>query len=115
MGRIDVEVCLARASALPGCDLKRFRETGDVFFNDHSHQTIIMPVEIFFPVISDFIDPATNQKGNDMAKPNYQFKKRQKELAKKKKKEEKRKRKLENKAVETDETEKDPTLSLEDQ
>ena len=49
-----------------------------------------------------------------MAKPNYQFKKRQKELAKKKKKEEKRKRKLENKAVETDEIEKDPTLSMED-
>lgn len=49
-----------------------------------------------------------------MAKPNYQFKKRQKELAKKKKKEEKRKRKLENKAVETDETEKDPTPSVED-
>jgi len=49
-----------------------------------------------------------------MAKPNYQFRKRQKELAKKKKKEEKRKRKLENKAVSTDETEKDPTFSMED-
>jgi len=98
LGRIDAEVYLARASALLGPNLKRFRETGD-----------------FFPVISDFINPETNQKGNDMAKPNYQFKKRQKELAKKKKKEEKRKRKLENKAVETDETEKDPTLSLEDQ
>ncbi len=44
-----------------------------------------------------------------MAKSHYQFKKRQKELAKKKKKEEKRQRKLESKAVETDETEKDPT------
>jgi hypothetical protein len=49
-----------------------------------------------------------------MAKPNYQFKKRQKELAKKKKKEEKRQRKLDNKAVEPDETEKDPTPSTED-
>ena len=49
-----------------------------------------------------------------MAKPNYQFKKRQKELAKKKKKEEKRRRKLGNKAVETAETEKDPTPSTED-
>jgi hypothetical protein len=49
-----------------------------------------------------------------MAKSNYQFKKRQKELAKKKKKEEKRQRKLENKAVETDETEKAPTPSMED-
>ncbi len=83
------------------------------FFNDRSHQTIIMPAEILFRVISNLIDPATNQKGNVMAKPNYQFKKRQKELAKKKKKEEKRKRKLENKAIETDETEKDPTLSME--
>jgi hypothetical protein len=45
-----------------------------------------------------------------MAKPNYQFKKRQKELAKKKKKEEKRQRKLENKAIETDETEKAPSV-----
>ena len=114
MGRIDAEVYLARASALLGRDLKRFRDTGDDFYNDRPHQTIIMPAEILFPVISDFINPATNQKGNDMAKPNYQFKKRQKELAKKKKKEEKRKRKLENKAVETDEIEKDPTLSIED-
>jgi hypothetical protein len=73
-----------------------------------------LPAEIFFPVIRDLVDPATDQKGNAMAKPNYQFKKRQKELAKKKKKEEKRQRKLENKAVETDETEKDPTPSTED-
>jgi hypothetical protein len=49
-----------------------------------------------------------------MAKSHYQFKKRQKELEKKKKKEEKRQRKLENNAVETDETEKDPTPSAED-
>jgi len=48
-----------------------------------------------------------------MARPNYQFKKRQKELAKKKKKEEKRQRKLGNKEVKTDEIEKDPTLSTE--
>ena len=50
-----------------------------------------------------------------MAKPNYQFKKRQKELAKKKKKEEKRQRKLKNKGIETNETEKDPTPSTENQ
>ncbi|MBW1893510.1 MAG: hypothetical protein JRF40_14085 [Deltaproteobacteria bacterium] len=74
----------------------------------------IMPAEIFFPVISDFINPAIDQKGSGMAKSHYQFKKRQKELAKKKKKEEKRQRKLENKAVETDETEKDPTPLTED-
>ncbi|MFH1674350.1 MAG: hypothetical protein ABIF87_13115 [Pseudomonadota bacterium] len=89
-------------------------ETGDAFFNDRSHQTTIMPAEILFPVISDLIDPATDQKGNAMAKSNYQFKKRQKELAKKKKKDEKRQRKLENKEIETDETEKDPTPSMED-
>jgi len=87
-------------------------ETGDAFFNDRLHQTKIMPAEILFPVISDLIDPA-DQEGNAMAKSHYNFKKRQKELAKKKKKEEKRQRKLENKAVETDETEKDPTPSTE--
>jgi hypothetical protein len=43
-----------------------------------------------------------------MAKSHYQFKKRQKELARKKKKEEKRHRKQENKAVETEVAEKDP-------
>jgi hypothetical protein len=89
-------------------------ETGDAFFNDRLHRTTIMPAEILFPVISDLIDPATDQKGNAMAKSQYQFKKRQKELAKKKKKEEKRQRKLENKAVETDETEKEPAPSTED-
>ncbi|MFP4085971.1 MAG: hypothetical protein ACLFUL_04190 [Desulfobacteraceae bacterium] len=40
-----------------------------------------------------------------MAKPNYNFQKRQKELARKKKKEEKRQRKLVNKSMEKDETE----------
>lgn len=50
-----------------------------------------------------------------MAKSHYQFNKRQKELEKKKKKEAKRQRKLENKAVETDETEKDPISSTENQ
>jgi len=74
-----------------------------------------MPAEILFPVISNLIDPSTYQKGNAMAKSYYQFKKRQKELAKKKKKEEKRQRKLENRAVETDETEKDHSSSAEDQ
>ena len=43
-----------------------------------------MPAEILFPVISDLTDPATDQEGNAMAKSNYQFKKRQKELDKKK-------------------------------
>ncbi|MCD6200057.1 MAG: hypothetical protein J7K15_16065 [Deltaproteobacteria bacterium] len=73
-----------------------------------------MPAKILFPVISDLIDPATDQKGKAMAKSHYQFKKRQKELDKKKKKEEKRQSKLKNKAVETDETKKNPTSSTED-
>ena len=49
-----------------------------------------------------------------MAKSHYQFKKRQKELDKKKKQEEKRKSKLENKAAEAGEIEKDPTAPPED-
>jgi hypothetical protein len=49
-----------------------------------------------------------------MAKSHYQFMKRQKELEKKKKKEEKRQRKLENKTIETDKIEKDPSPSTED-
>ncbi len=46
-----------------------------------------------------------------MAKPNYQFEKRQKDLAKKKKNEEKRQRKLEKKGVLSAET---PDQSLEE-
>jgi len=38
-------------------------ETGDAFFNDCLHQTTIMPAEILFPVISDFMDPAIDQEG----------------------------------------------------
>jgi len=38
-----------------------------------------------------------------MAKPNYKFEKRQKDLARQKKKEEKRQKKLERKGRETDE------------
>lgn len=39
-----------------------------------------------------------------MAKPNYQFEKRQKDIAKKKKNEEKRQRKLEKKGIQSAET-----------
>lgn len=46
-----------------------------------------------------------------MAKSHYQFKKRQKELAKKKKKEEKMQSKLENKATEGADNEKEPNPS----
>ncbi len=64
--------------------------------------------EILFPLIINLIDPAVKKKGKTMAKSNYQFKKRQKELDRKKKKEEKRQRKQENKAGQSNETEKDP-------
>lgn len=49
-----------------------------------------------------------------MAKSNYNFQKRQKELARKKKKEEKRQRKLANKGVQDNDTEKDPAPTTED-
>ena len=48
-----------------------------------------------------------------MAKSNYEFQRRQKELAKKKKKEEKRQRKLEKKSVGADDTEKDAPILTE--
>ena len=69
-----------------------------------------------FDSYENYMDPATNQGKDIMAKSYYQFKKRQKELDKKKKKEEKRQRKLESKMVETnetDETENNPTPSTE--
>ncbi|WP_373498866.1 hypothetical protein [Desulfococcus sp.] len=50
-----------------------------------------------------------------MAKSHYQFKKRQKELAKKKKKEEKMQSKLENKVNEGADTEEEPTPSADDE
>ena len=50
-----------------------------------------------------------------MAKSHYQFKKRQKELAKKKKQEEKRKRRMEKKGIETDKIEEDLNSSIENQ
>ena len=83
---------------------------GGAFFNDRPHH-IILSVERFFHVLSTIIDPAIDPKGNAMAKSHYQFKKRQKELAKKKKKAEKRQRKLEIKTLETAETENAPISS----
>ena len=88
---------------------------GDAFFYGSFASNTIIQAKVIFPVIRDFIAPATYQGGNAMARPNYQFKKRQKELAKKKKKEEKRQRKLENKAVETDENQKEQTPVTEGQ
>lgn len=60
-------------------------------------------------MITGASEPSTDQKGNAMAKSNYEFQRRQKELAKKKKKEEKRQRKLEKKSVEAGETENSAT------
>lgn len=50
-----------------------------------------------------------------MTKSHYQFKKRQKELAKKQKKAEKLQNKLQNKRIESAETEDEPTPSVDDQ
>jgi hypothetical protein len=74
-----------------------------------------------FPVLGrmlfSFFDSIIYSQGGDLARSNYSFKKRQKELAKKKKKEEKRKRRLEKKGATEealegpvqDEGEKDPS------
>jgi hypothetical protein len=55
-------------------------------------------------LFSGCFGPLGDLKGNVMAKSNYAFQRRQKELAKKKKKEEKRQRKLDKKSVEVDDT-----------
>lgn len=51
-----------------------------------------------------FINGNTCEGGANLAKPNYQFEKRQKDLAKKKKNEEKRLRKLEKKNAQSGES-----------
>jgi hypothetical protein len=58
-----------------------------------------------FQSVSFFCCEYTNwsQGGNTLARQNYQFNKRQKEIAKKKKKEEKRQRKLEKNTIESEE------------
>ena len=62
------------------------------------------------PQKSPLIDPFlvviiknNSQGGNKLARSNYQFNKRQKELARKKKKEQKRQRKLDEKAIKSEE------------
>ena len=52
---------------------------------------------------------AINSIGSQMAKPNYAFEKRQRDLAKKKKKEEKRLRKAEAKSEQTEENPSEPS------
>jgi hypothetical protein len=55
----------------------------------------------------------TSEGGANLAKPNYQFEKRQKDLAKKKKNEEKRQRKLDKKNIQSsDNPEQSPEQSL---
>ncbi len=53
-----------------------------------------------FPVV---LIKNNSQGGNKLARSNYQFNKRQKELAKKKKKEQKKQLKLDRKAIKSDE------------
>lgn len=48
------------------------------------------------------LKPYPTIKGDKLAQPNFQFEKRQKELAKKKKKEEKKQRKLEDRTATTE-------------
>jgi hypothetical protein len=67
------------------------------------------------PQKSPFIDPFlvvtiknNGQGGNKLARSNYQFNKRQKELVKKKKKEQKRQRKLDKNTIKSEEN---PNLS----
>jgi len=62
------------------------------------------------PQKSPLIDPFlvviiknNSQGGNKLARPNHQFKKRQKELARKKKKEQKRQRKLDKNTIKSEE------------
>ncbi|MBR9683696.1 hypothetical protein GOV03_04110 [Candidatus Woesearchaeota archaeon] len=50
-----------------------------------------------------FIIKNNSQGGNKLARSNYQFKKRQKELARKKKKEQKRQRKLDKNTIKSEE------------
>jgi hypothetical protein len=50
----------------------------------------------------------TDQKESTLAKPNYQFEKRQRDLAKKKKQEEKKQRKLDKSNVSPEETPNQP-------
>jgi hypothetical protein len=76
---------------------------------------LIKPAGMLFPAGVKLAGPATGRKGDVMAKPNYQFKKRQKEMSRKKKQEDKRQRKLENKEAETEQTEAQPIPSTQEQ
>ena len=51
----------------------------------------------------------SSQGGDNLARSNYQFKKRQKELARKKKKEEKRQRKQEKNTISSEENPEEPS------
>ena len=66
------------------------------------------PSREFTPLSSVF----ATIKGNLLAKPNYQFEKRQRDLAKKSKQEEKRQQKLANKAAEEGESSVVPPLAI---
>jgi hypothetical protein len=76
-------------------------------FNLHLHNS---PSSDLKPQKSSLIDPFlvviiknNSQGGNKLARSNYQFNKRQKELAKKKKKEEKKQRKQDKNTIKSEE------------
>jgi hypothetical protein len=55
----------------------------------------LLPKARFGPILRAWTIERDSREGDKLAKPNYQYEKRQKDLAKKKKQEEKRLRKLE--------------------
>jgi hypothetical protein len=75
------------------------------------HGATIRPKAALRSAISTFlfvIITKSNQGGNPLARSNYQFNKRQKEIARKKKKEEKRQLKLEKTALKSEENQSPP-------
>jgi hypothetical protein len=72
-------------------------------FTIHHHQTLNLKKS---PLIDPFLVVAIKNNshgGNKLARSNYQFNKRQKELARKKKKEEKKQRKLDKNTIKSEE------------
>ena len=64
-------------------------------------------------LVADSFQPSTVLGGDELAKPNFEYQKRQKELEKKKKKEEKLQRKLEKKNAQPEDNPDNPDPSSE--
>ena len=92
------------------------RECPFVWFEFISSQfAIIRPQKS--PLIDPFlvvIIKNSSQGGNKLARSNYQFNKRQKEIARKKKKEEKRQRKLDKNTIKSEEESPDQSQNEEE-